>query len=63
MKKEKAELEREIKRNKNGLLMLNRVLDKEEVEWLYKNTKPIHQEWWIKENGKMVYYWPNWEKY
>jgi len=38
-KEKKSELEREIKRNKNGLLMLNRVLDKEEVEWLYKKYK------------------------
>jgi hypothetical protein len=40
----KSELEREIKNNKNGLLMLNRVLDKEEVEWLYENTRPKYQE-------------------
>lgn len=63
MKKEKSELEREIRNNKNGILMLNRVLDKEEVEWLYENTKPIHQEWWFREEWKLVYYWPNGEKY
>jgi hypothetical protein len=40
----KSELGREIKNNKNGLLMLNRVLDKEEIEWLYENTRPKHQE-------------------
>jgi hypothetical protein len=43
--------------------MLNRALTEEEVKWLYEHTKPKHNEWWFEENGKMVYYWPNGERY
>ena len=53
----------EIKECLNRLFIVNRVLSLAEIEWMYKNTKPQHQEWWFVENGKLVYYWPNWEKY
>lgn len=62
-KKEIKKLIKEVKENKNPALILNRALDVEEINWLYKHTKPKHQEWWFREEWKLVYYWPNWEKY
>lgn len=62
-KKKIKKLIKEIKENKNPALILNRALDVEEINWLYKYTKPKHQEWWFREEWKLVYYWHNGEKY
>lgn len=62
-KKKIKKLIKEVKKNKNPALILNRVLDIEEINWLYEHSKPKHDEWFFKENGKWVYYWPNEERY
>ena len=43
-KKKIKRLIKEIKENKNPVLMPNRVLDAEEINWLYGHTKPKHEE-------------------
>jgi hypothetical protein len=43
-KKKIKKLIKEIKENKNPALIINRVLDVEEINWLYEHTKPKHQE-------------------
>ena len=62
-KKKIKKLIKDVKENKNLALMLNRVLGVEEINWLYEHTKPKHQEWWVREEWKLVYYWPNGERY
>ena len=43
-KKKIKKLIKEVKKNKNPALILNRVLDIEEINWLYEHSKPKHQE-------------------
>ncbi len=62
-KKKIKKLIKEIKENKNPALMLNRALTEEEINWLYEHSKPKHQEWWFREDEKLVYYWPDGERY
>jgi len=44
MEKKIKKLIKEVKENKNPALILNRVLDAEEINWIYEHTKPKHQE-------------------
>jgi len=41
--------------------------EEEFMTYIYEHELPFveanKKEWWIKENGKRVYIWPNWEKY
>ena len=43
-KKKIKKLIKDVKENKNPALMLNRVLDIEEINWLYEHSKPNHPE-------------------
>lgn len=43
--------------------MWNRTLSAEEIEWLYKNSKPAHEVWWFEENWELVFYWPDGRRY
>lgn len=43
--------------------MWNRALSSEEIEWLYKNSKPAHEVWWFTENWEWVFYWPDGRRY
>lgn len=63
MDKKIKRLIKDVKDNKNPALILNRALTEEEIKWLYQHSKPKHQEWWVREWWKLVYYWPNGEKY
>ena len=43
-KKKIKKLIKEVKENKNPALMLNRVLDEEEIKWLYDHAdRPKHE--------------------
>ena len=51
------------KNNDKWFVILDRVLSEEEIKFIYDNSWPFHKNERVIEDGKFIYYWPNWEKY